>query len=94
MTRARCAGMRDRALAPLLEWAEAVVPPAQRARTPLFLFGTAGLRRLPAERQAAVLAHARSALRASQFRCALALGSAPDVTGAKLVLYAPAVCCW
>ena len=89
MTRARCAGMRDRALAPLLEWAEAVVPPAQRGRTPLFLFGTAGLRRLPAERQAAVLAHARSALRASQFRCPLTHVS----QGKTLASYAPAGCC-
>ena len=71
--------MRDRALAPLLEWAEAVVPPAQRARTPLFLFGTAGLRRLPAERQAAVLAHVRSALRASQFRCS----DTPETLGSR-----------
>lgn len=62
--------MRERALAPLLEWAEAVVPRSQWRRTPLFLFGTAGLRRLPAERQAAVLAHARHALRGSHFRWA------------------------
>ena len=79
----RCAGMRARALAPLLEWAEAVVPPRQWARTPLFLFGTAGLRRLPAERQATVLAHARSALRASRFRCPLTWRHA-GVPGAKL----------
>ena len=37
--RLRCAG-------PLLEWAEAVVPRAQWDRTPVFLFGTAGLRKL------------------------------------------------
>ena len=31
---------------PLLEWAEAVVPRSHRPRTPVFLFGTAGLRKL------------------------------------------------
>ncbi|KAK9840645.1 hypothetical protein WJX81_006647 [Elliptochloris bilobata] len=61
-------GVRERALAPLLEWAEAVVPRRQWARTPLFLFGTAGLRRLPAERQAVVLADVRRALHGSHFR--------------------------
>jgi len=59
--------VRDAALAPLLEWAEAVVPRAQWAATPLFLFGTAGLRRLPPARQAALLGHVRAALRASSF---------------------------
>lgn len=39
-------GLRRKALGPLLEWAEAVVPPSQWAATPLFLFGTAGLRKL------------------------------------------------
>jgi hypothetical protein len=31
---------------PLLEWAEAAVPRRQWAQTPVFLFGTAGLRKL------------------------------------------------
>jgi len=67
VTAARRAGVRDTALAPLLEWAEAVVPRAQWAATPLFLFGTAGLRRLPSARQAALLGHVRAALRRSAF---------------------------
>lgn len=63
------AGLGRTALGPLLEWAAAVVPPRARAATPVFLFGTAGLRRLTAGQQGAVMAAARSALEASPFRC-------------------------
>ena len=39
-------------------------------RTPLFLFGTAGMRKLPAEGRAALLDDVRAALSRSEFRCA------------------------
>ena len=64
------AGLEQRALRPLLEWAEAVVPRRQWHRTPLFLFGTAGLRKLPAEGRAALLDDVRAALLRCNFRCA------------------------
>lgn len=56
------------ALGPLLAWAQAVVPPAQHASTPLFFMGTGGLRRLPATQQEAVLAEVRKQLGQSRFR--------------------------
>ena len=40
-------GLRSKALTPLLEWALQKVPPLKRGQTPIFLFATAGLRRLP-----------------------------------------------
>ena len=61
------------ALGPLLEWARAVVPRAQHARTPLFLFGTAGMRRLAPEARAALLADVRACLAASGFRCGVGI---------------------
>ncbi|BDA48267.1 probable ectonucleoside triphosphate diphosphohydrolase 5 at N-terminal half [Coccomyxa sp. Obi] len=61
-------GLEQRALRPLLEWAEAVVPRRQWHRTPLFLFGTAGLRKLPAEGRAALLDDVRAALSRCNFR--------------------------
>jgi Golgi nucleoside diphosphatase len=61
-------GLRSRALGPLLDWAEAVIPPARWASTPLFLFGTAGLRKLGGSEQARVMEEVRDALAASNFR--------------------------
>jgi Golgi nucleoside diphosphatase len=66
---AKCAGVSRVALGPLLEWAAAVVPPRARSATPVFLFGTAGLRKLAPPQQGVVLRAARDALTASPFRC-------------------------
>ena len=63
-------GVHVVALGPLLDWAAAVVPPRQRAATPVFLFGTAGLRRLGLPAQAALLVQVRHALEASPFKYA------------------------
>jgi Golgi nucleoside diphosphatase len=60
--------VRDKALGPLLDWARAVVPARQRARTPAFLLGTAGLRKLAPEARHALLADIRACLAASGFR--------------------------
>lgn len=65
------AGVSRVALGPLLAWAAAVVPPRARAATPVFLFGTAGLRKLAPPQQGVVLRAAQDALTASPFRCAL-----------------------
>ena len=62
------AGLHRKALGPLLEWAEAVVPRRQWGRTPIFLFGTAGLRKLPNEAQQSLLADLRDALSQCSFR--------------------------
>lgn len=62
------AGVSSKALGPLLDWAAAVVPPRARPATPVFLFGTAGLRKLAAPQQGMVLRAAREALDASPFR--------------------------
>ncbi|PRW21038.1 putative apyrase 7 [Chlorella sorokiniana] len=62
------AGLQAKALGPLLEWAAAVVPRSQRPRTPVFLFGTAGLRKLSEEQQARLLDGCRAVLGASFFR--------------------------
>ncbi|GBF96111.1 hypothetical protein Rsub_08987 [Raphidocelis subcapitata] len=61
------AGLEERALAPLLDWARAVVPRREWAATPLLLLATGGLRRLPAGAREAVLARARAVLAASGF---------------------------
>lgn len=45
------------------------MPRRQWHRTPLFLFGTAGLRKLPAEGRAALLDDVRAALSRCNFRC-------------------------
>jgi hypothetical protein len=58
----------DRALRPLLAWAEAVVPRSHWADTPVYLLATAGLRRLGVEEQEQVLGACREALRAAPFR--------------------------
>ncbi|KAL4451373.1 hypothetical protein ABPG77_009445 [Micractinium sp. CCAP 211/92] len=61
-------GLQGRALGPLLQWAEAAVPRRQWASTPVFLFGTAGLRRLSQEQQGQLLAGVRRVLGSSAFR--------------------------
>jgi Golgi nucleoside diphosphatase len=45
------AGLERQALGPLLEWAREVVPREQHGATPLYLLATAGVRRLPDEKQ-------------------------------------------
>jgi apyrase len=62
------AALAAAALAPLLEWARAVVPRGRWARTPLLLFGTAGLRRLREGEQGRLLGAVRAALATSGFR--------------------------
>ncbi|EFN50868.1 hypothetical protein CHLNCDRAFT_141807 [Chlorella variabilis] len=61
-------GLQAKALGPLLEWAEAVVPRWQWKQTPMFLFGTAGLRRLSAAQQEGLLEGVRDVLQHSVFR--------------------------
>lgn len=61
-------GLEATALQPLLAWAQAALPRAAWHRTPLFLFGTAGLRRLPDANQEELLAGAREVLDGSVFR--------------------------
>ena len=63
-----CSGLWTKALQPLLVWAQAVIPSKQWASTPLFLFGTAGLRILHLDSQSKLLANIRSALQGSTFR--------------------------
>lgn len=65
----------ESALGPLLAWAKAVVPPRQHASTPLFLLGTGGLRRLPAQRREGLFATIRRQLAQSGFRCVAARGT-------------------
>lgn len=56
------------ALEPLLEWARAALPRASWASTPVFLLGTAGMRKLGDADRDAVMGAARGALGASGFR--------------------------
>ena len=65
-----CVGLWTSALQPLLAWAEAVIPHSHWEATPLFLFGTAGLRVLSPESQGRLLGNIRTALQGSAFRCA------------------------
>ena len=55
-------------LGPLLEWAKAVVPNSQHSSTPLFLFATAGVRRLPDDVKQQLMSDVKKVLRASGFR--------------------------
>ena len=64
-----CAGLWTTALQPLLAWAEAVIPHSHWEATPLFLFGTAGLRVLSPDSQSRLLVNIRTALQGSSFRC-------------------------
>ncbi len=50
------AGLQHQALGPLFNWARAVVPARSRKSTPLFILGTAGMRRLPDVQRADLLA--------------------------------------
>ena len=69
LTQPACsAGLWTTALQPLLAWAEAVVPRSQWSATPLFLFGTAGLRVLTPGSQTKLLDNVRRSLEASVFR--------------------------
>lgn len=61
-------GLWTSALQPLLAWAEDVVPRKQWEETPLFLFGTAGLRVLTPESQSILLSNIQNALQGSPFR--------------------------
>eukprot|EP00798_Chlamydomonas_sp_ICE-L_P008755 gene8755-33617_t len=61
-------GLRHRALGPLLEWAQAVVPIHEWATTPIFLFATAGVRRLPKSDQSALMQSVSWILSGSGFR--------------------------
>jgi len=56
-------GLETKALGPLISWAHAVVPPRQRAATPVLLLGTGGLRRLGAEAQERLLGDAHALLK-------------------------------
>ena len=62
------AGLRAVALQPLLAWAEAVVPKAQQKATPVFLFGTGGLRVLSHDSQRKLLTNVQEILLQSAFR--------------------------
>lgn len=64
----RRAGLMKTAMAPLLEWAELLVPEDRWAATPLFLFGTAGTRQLPEKDRVRLLDHLNDILNASSFR--------------------------
>jgi hypothetical protein len=55
---------------PLLGWAKAVVPRRRRASTPVFLYATAGLRKLAEGQQEDLMHSVRSVLRTSPFRSA------------------------
>jgi apyrase len=56
------------ALEPLLEWSRAVIPRSSWVNTPVFLLGTAGLRKLNEEHKERVMNEARSVLRRCGFR--------------------------
>ena len=69
LTQPACStGLWTTALQPLLAWAAAVVPRSQWSNTPVFLFGTAGLRVLNPESQTKLLGDVRRSLKASVFR--------------------------
>lgn len=55
-------------LGPLLDWARAVIPHEQQRHVPVFLFGTAGLRRLPVKDREAVMGEIDQVLGTSGFR--------------------------
>jgi Golgi nucleoside diphosphatase len=61
-------GLMRHALAPLLEWAEEIVPEHRWSQTPLFLFGTAGMRQLPQKHREQLLEQLGDVLNASSFR--------------------------
>ncbi|GAX78358.1 hypothetical protein CEUSTIGMA_g5800.t1 [Chlamydomonas eustigma] len=61
-------GLRTRSLGPLLNWACAVIPSRQRSSTPLYLFATAGVRKLPEASRDHLLNAIRAELSVSGFR--------------------------
>ena len=61
-------GVKENALGPLLAWALEVVPSGRHKDTPIFLFGTAGLRNLPKEQQDNVLEAVKTTLHDTPFR--------------------------
>ena len=60
--------LQERGLEPLLAWARAVVPRRQQLSAPIFLFATAGARKLPAAKQEQLLEDVRAVLASSGFR--------------------------
>ena len=56
------------ALGPLLDWARAVVPVRQLPAVPIFLFATAGVRRMQPDKQRLLMQRTRGVLRDSGFR--------------------------
>jgi len=60
-------GIESTVLEPLLRWAEAVIPKRLWSNTPVFLFGTAGMRRLDKEQQRVLLKECRKILDSSGF---------------------------
>mmetsp|Transcript_9707 Transcript_9707/g.24115 ORF Transcript_9707/g.24115 Transcript_9707/m.24115 type:complete len:580 (-) Transcript_9707:10-1749(-) len=60
--------LKREALGPLLEWARAVVPKKQRACTPVFMFMTAGVRKLSPYLQQRLTADTNAILASSGFR--------------------------
>ncbi len=61
--------MELRALGPLLDWARAVVPASQWKLTPIYLFSTAGVRKMPEQERTALMEGVRKLLTASGLRC-------------------------
>lgn len=60
--------LRGECLGPLLDWAKAVVHKTQQASTPLFLFATSGVRRLPKDQQNDLMKDVKQVLSTSGFR--------------------------
>ena len=60
--------LRVSALQPLLEWAQAVVPLAAHATTPVFLLATGGVRRLHLNQQQQLMEEIRAVLGTSGFK--------------------------
>jgi Golgi nucleoside diphosphatase len=60
--------LRVSALQPLLDWAQAVVPPSAQATTPVFLLATGGVRRLHHHQQAQLMEDIRAVLSSSGFK--------------------------
>lgn len=61
-------GIQEQVLEPLLDWARAVVPKSEWRVTPVFLFATAGMRRLSPEKQERILERCRNVLSTSGFQ--------------------------
>lgn len=59
--------IEEKVMRPLFDWVKAVIPQERWKDTPVFLFGTAGMRRLPRDEQDAILAECRRILSNSEF---------------------------